>query len=223
MLTYYARDVSVARMRNVSAEWIGGADARLFAVAVGRERSEIEVLLADVREARERSEGRKGVDEPKMRTKKTEEWSGSLNGKEVSVAVDEVADTKSLESDSDDVEENATDVDDMKLVSELDWAEGEENDAPHRSAAEQMLLKIAENFSEKRKKRRTNERRLIHDAAWSWIEAHLDHYAKIFRDGMVNPNVGKATLWDDLVALRVQKEELLEELKGLQSEKSKRV
>lgn len=44
MVTYYAREVSLLKMRSASAEWIASVDANFIAAAIAKERAECETL-----------------------------------------------------------------------------------------------------------------------------------------------------------------------------------
>ena len=54
----------------------------------------------------------------------------------------------------------------------------------------------------------------VHEVAWRWVGAHLDHYAHIWRKRFREKGVGEIGLWKELIELR-REMDVLEEVLGL--------
>lgn len=61
----------------------------------------------------------------------------------------------------------------------------------------------------------------LHQAAWRWVEAHLDHYAREWSAMGVARSWGRTevAIWRDCICVRREMEGLEEEVKGLRSER----
>ncbi|KAF2103184.1 hypothetical protein NA57DRAFT_72164 [Rhizodiscina lignyota] len=228
MLTHYTRDVSLIKMRTANAQWLTSVDANMIAAAIVRERAECEVLERERKDrGRNRSESifSKGQSSESKKESEGEEVSDSSTNRKSGLVADRVREfevRKSLDADSENVPHSK--VNGFEASSTVGTSTGdvlresmydELSTSPplSSSTAQQMFLKTAEKFSEQRKKTSIDERRLIHEAAWCWIESHLDHYAKVFRNNMENPRASKTIMWEQLVELRKRKDELEEERK----------
>lgn len=76
------------------------------------------------------------------------------------------------------------------------------------------ILKKKTRILQKFNAKRTSERRMLSDAAWHYIEAHLEHFVELYEKEFVNSELPNTAMWSILIGLREQREKLAQELQA---------